>query len=55
MRVALKNGGVNCPAFSLIHDIEETKKALESIGLPVIVKPCDRSGSMGDTKVEQME
>lgn len=55
MRMALKDGGVNCPAFSLIHDIDEAKKALESIGLPAIVKPCDRSGSMGVTKVERME
>ena len=55
MRMALKEGGVNCPAFSLIHDVDEAKMALESIGLPAIVKPCDRSGSMGVTKVERME
>ena len=55
MRKALKDGGVNCPAFSLIHDVDEAKKALELIGLPTIVKPCDRSGSMGVTKVERME
>jgi len=55
MRMALKDGGVNCPAFSLIHNVDEAKMALESIGLPAIVKPCDRSGSMGVTKVVQME
>ena len=55
MRMALKEGDVNCPSFSLIHDVDEAKKALESIGLPAIVKPCDRSGSMGVTKVGRME
>ena len=55
MRMALKDGGVNCPAFSLIHDIDEAREALDAIGLPAIVKPCDRSGSMGVTKVERME
>ena len=55
MRMALKNGGVNCPEFALVHDIEEARKALGTIGFPAIVKPCDRSGSMGVTKIETEE
>ncbi len=26
MRMALKEGDVNCPSFSLIHDVDEAKK-----------------------------
>ena len=55
MRKALKDGGVNCPSFSLVHNIEEARKELEVIGLPAIIKPCDRSGSMGVTKIETEE
>ena len=55
MRKALKDGGVNCPSFSLVHNLEEARKELEEIGLPAIIKPCDRSGSMGVTKIESEE
>ena len=55
MRQALAAGGVRCPYFSLVHDKEEAAKALSNTTLPVIVKPCDRSGSMGVTKVERAE
>ena len=52
MRKALTDGGVNCPSFSLVHNLKETLKAVNEIGLPAIIKPCDRSGSMGVTKIE---
>lgn len=55
MRQALRAGGVNCPFFALVHNLDEAKVSLAQTTLPVIVKPCDRSGSMGVTKVGTME
>ena len=55
MRKALKDGGANCPSFSLVHNLEEAREAVNEIGLPTIIKPCDRSGSMGVTKIESDE
>lgn len=55
MRQALQSGGVHCPFFNLIHNLAEAYQALEKCELPIIIKPCDRSGSMGVTKVERKE
>ena len=52
MRQALRAGGVKCPFFALVHNSDEASAALAKTSLPVILKPCDRSGSMGVTKVE---
>lgn len=51
MREALARGGVRCPKFATVSSVAEAGIAAESIGFPVIVKPCDRSGSMGVTEV----
>lgn len=51
MRKALKKGGCNCPFFQKINSVSDALSALNKTTLPVIVKPCDRSGSMGVTKV----
>ena len=52
MRQALVAGGVNCPFFRKIASLDEALRAVKETSYPVIVKPCDRSGSMGVTKVE---
>lgn len=41
-------------AFEL-HNDEDIKKALKEIVFPVMVKPCDGSGSRGASKVERAE
>lgn len=47
MRQALRNAGVNCPDFHAFRTLQEGLSAAEKLSLPVILKPCDRSGSMG--------
>lgn len=50
MRQALRDGGLPCPGFALIDE----SSAFDAINLeyPVIVKPTDRSGSRGVTKLK---
>lgn len=49
MREALSAGGVKCPKFRLFS--ESSKMEEGEFVFPVIVKPTDRSGSRGITKV----
>lgn len=51
MREAFKKNGIPTPNFILI-DENYNMRDLTTIKLPVIVKPVDRSGSRGVTKVE---
>ncbi|MBO4250837.1 MAG: ATP-grasp domain-containing protein [Paludibacteraceae bacterium] len=53
MREALVAAGVDCPKYI----VESQKSKVESTGLelPLIVKPSDRSGSLGVKKIEQWE
>ena len=53
MREALVVAGVDCPKYI----VESQKSKVESTGLelPLIVKPSDRSGSLGVKKIEQWE
>lgn len=57
MRQAFMNAGVPCPRFTCVEDstiatIDEIKQSMK---LPLIVKPADRSGSLGVTKVENLD
>ncbi len=51
MRERLKEVGLNCPVFFLIKNISDARTVGKSISYPAIVKPVDRSGSKGVTKV----
>jgi biotin carboxylase len=53
MRKVLSQKGIPCPRFSLYTDHEFTNK--EGLEFPLIVKPTDRSGSRGVTKVFTIE
>lgn len=57
MRQAFMQADVDCPQF--IRVLETTDETLDDIRqsfqLPIIVKPSDRSGSLGVTKVEHWE
>ena len=55
MREALKKGGCSCPFFQKITSVSDALEAIKYTTFPVIIKPCDRSGSMGVTKVDKME
>ncbi|HYX08158.1 MAG TPA: ATP-grasp domain-containing protein [Bacteroidales bacterium] len=50
MRKALKNADISCPAFSFYQKPDFCNT--DSLTFPLIVKPTDRSGSRGVTKVE---
>ncbi len=51
MRQALEAGGVNCPRYALLRSPDDIAAATASMRYPLIVKPCDRSGSIGVTRV----
>lgn len=54
MRKALKKAGIAVPGFVKITETEREKKMLkaeETLRLPIIVKPTDRSGSRGIMKL----
>lgn len=53
MRQAFSAAGIPCPAYKEITSFEQLDT--ESLRLPLIVKPTDRSGSLGITKVERLE
>ena len=54
MRKKMKEHGVKTPAFIKVNDSPDTWK-LDDFKFPVIVKPTDRSGSRGITKVYSMD
>ena len=51
MRQAFSSSGVPCPSFQKITDFKQLD--LNGLHLPVIVKPTDRSGSLGITLVKR--
>ena len=55
MREAFSKAGVPCPAFAVVGDGEDLPSVTKGMAYPLIVKPTDRSGSMGVTRVEKSE
>lgn len=56
MRDVLTAAGVDCPRYLVMEkDARLEDERLEGLELPLIVKPTDRSGSLGVTKVERWE
>lgn len=57
MRQAFMNAGVPCPKFLCVEDSADatTDKIENSMKLPLIIKPADRSGSLGVTKVGNLD
>lgn len=51
MREALAASGANCPRFARVCSLAEALRAASSMHFPLIIKPCDRSGSMGVCKL----
>ena len=56
MREAFMKAGVPCPKFMMvtpnIFETEAIKDEFKKLHYPIIIKPSDRSGSLGVTKVE---
>lgn len=53
MRKVFSTNGIPCPAYQMITAFEQLGS--KDLSFPVIVKPTDRSGSLGITKVEQID
>lgn len=53
MREALSQAGVKCPRYSMFRSAKETEG--NDFKFPLIVKPSDRSGSLGVSKVHNHE
>lgn len=55
MRNAFSSAGVPCPQYAMVNDVSQLETTGLNLAFPVIVKPSDRSGSLGVTKVESVE
>lgn len=53
MREAFASAGIKSPRYILVRDFE--RPDLEGLNYPLIVKPCDRSGSLGVAKVDSFK
>ena len=55
MRRTLSGSGVSQPTFCAAANEQEALSAAETVRLPVVVKPCDGSGSEGVRRVDHLE
>lgn len=55
MRQALWAAGVPCPKFAIVGEGENVASCVDKMSFPLVVKPTDRSGSMGVTRVDHMD
>ena len=55
MRAAFHAAGVRVPASRMARSEQDALAAADEIGWPLIVKPADRSGSMGVEKTEEAD
>lgn len=54
MRKALSLGGVAVPHFAVVSDPNTIERSIAHMHFPLIVKPVDRSGSLGVMQVENL-
>ena len=54
MKEAFARGGVTTAPFRVVRTIEEARMAAEELGLPVMLKIVDKSGSRGITKISAL-
>lgn len=55
MREALKRHGIPTPGFVKVVEGDDYEKAISNLSFPLIVKPTDRSGSRGITKISSID
>ena len=51
MRNAFAEAGVPCPQYRMVGSVHELEECGDDLQFPLIVKPSDRSGSLGVSKV----
>ena len=52
MRSALWEAGVPCPRFAIVGEGDDVSACVKGMSFPLVVKPTDRSGSMGVSRVD---
>ena len=55
MKQAFFRGGVTTAPFRVVRTPDEARAAAEALGLPVMLKIVDKSGSRGITKIRQLD
>ena len=55
MRAAFRAAGVSSPPSEKVCSVDEALAVADKMGWPLIVKPADRSGSMGVARVEGLD
>ena len=53
MRQILQEKGVPVPQFRSVWTLDEGREALNSMTLPLVIKPCDNMGARGVRKIER--
>ncbi|MBF0522450.1 MAG: ATP-grasp domain-containing protein [Candidatus Omnitrophica bacterium] len=53
-RVRFKKAGLAQPDFDIVENLEDFKKVLKRMGLPLVSKPVDNAGSRGVTLIFEM-
>ena len=53
MRQVLQEKGVPVPQFRPVWTLDEGREALNSMELPLVIKPCDNMGARGVRKIER--
>ncbi len=52
MRKALSEAEVPCPRFAVVGEGDDVPSCVKDMSFPLVVKPTDRSGSMGVSRVD---
>ncbi|WP_340617311.1 ATP-grasp domain-containing protein [Xenorhabdus entomophaga] len=55
MKKILKESGLPVPEFAEFRKLDELKKHISNIGLPVVIKPSEMAGSLGVIKISREE
>ncbi|GIX41454.1 MAG: glycolate oxidase [Leptospiraceae bacterium] len=55
MRTTLAKHNIAVPKFKAIWNLQETYKAIDEIGLPVVLKPAENMGARGVIKISKRE
>ena len=55
MRRRLAEAGVPQPRFAAVRNLSETRRAVEAVGFPAVLKPADSGGQRGVFRVESID
>jgi S-sulfo-L-cysteine synthase (3-phospho-L-serine-dependent) len=55
MRRTLGEAGVPQPRFAAVRDLRESRSAVETVGVPAVLKPADSGGQRGVFRIESQD